>query len=321
MLRVEGLEYTLFRPEAIDPEAAAYAAQLETTFANVPLPYTQDVHTLREAAASGQSLFGPIVYSDLATDRVIEGSHGKVSVRVFTPPTVRGVYLHFHGGGWALGGASLQDKRLEAIALACEVAVVSVDYRLAPENPYPAAHDDSEDAAMWLAQNALEAFGTSELVIGGESAGAYLAAVTLLRLRDKYGFVGYKGANLLYGAYDLTMTPSARAWGDRYLVLNTGVINWYLDMFVAKEKRTDPDLSPLYADLNGLPPALFTIGTVDPLVDDTLFMYCRWLAAGNQAQIAVYPGATHAFPLMPIGIAKQANDRCHDFIKRSIRSG
>ena len=171
---------------------------------------------------------------------------------------------------------------------------------------------------MWLAHNARSEFGTSELVIGGESAGAHLASVTLVRLRDKHGFMGFKGANLLYGAYDLTLTPSARSWGERYLVLNTPIMNWYYDMFVPREKRADPDVSPLYADLSGLPEALFTVGTLDPLLDDTIFMYGRWLAAGNKAQISIYPGAIHAFPLMPIKLAQQANQRCHEFIKRSL---
>ena len=320
MLKIEGLEPSLFDPASVDPETRDYVAQFEATLAGLPLPYTQDVQALRDAAASGQSLFGPVVLSDLATDRTIQSPAGKVSLRVFTPPTVRGVYLHFHGGGWALGAANLQDKRLEDIALACEAAVVSVDYRLSPENPYPAAHDDCEAVAMWLAQNARSEFGTSELVIGGESAGAHLASATLVRLRDKHGFMGFKGANLLYGAYDLTLTPSARSWGDRYLVLNTPIMNWYYDMFVPREKRADPDVSPLYADLSGLPEALFTVGTLDPLVDDTLFMYGRWLAAGNKAQISIYPGAIHAFPLMPIKLAQQANQRCHEFITQSLRS-
>jgi acetyl esterase/lipase len=321
MLKIEGLDHQLFNPASTSPETENYVTQLEATLANIPLPYTQNIQTLREAAASGQSLFGPIVQSRLATDRSIAGPAGKVRLRVFTPASVRGIYLHFHGGGWALGGANLQDKRLEEIALACEVAVVSVDYRLAPENPYPAAPDDGEAAAVWLAQKAMSEFGSNELVIGGESAGAHLASVTLLRLRDRHGFLGYKGANLLYGAYDLTMTPSAKLWGDRYLVLNTSLVNWYLDMFVPPEKRKEPDVSPLHADLGGLPPALFTIGTLDPMLDDTLFMYCRWLAAGSQAQIAVYPGAPHAFPLMPMEIARQANERCYQFIRQSIGSG
>ena len=318
MLRVEGLDRTLFDPNSVDAETKAYVVQLEATFATVPPPYTQDIEDLRAKARTGQSLFGPMVVSEIAVNRVIPGSTGNVSVRVFSPPTVRGLYLHFHGGGWMQGAAALQDKRLEDIALACEMAVVSVEYRLAPENPYPAAPDDAEAAALWLAKNGMSEFGTSKIVIGGESAGSHLAAVTMLRMRDKHGYEDFKGTNLLYGAYDLTQTPSTKLWGDRYLVLSGKYLDWCLDHYVPKEKRSDPDVSPIYADLRGLPPALFSVGTVDPLLDDTLFMYCRWLAAGNEAQLAVYPGATHAFPLMPIGIAREANDKCNAFMTQAI---
>jgi acetyl esterase/lipase len=83
---------------------------------------------------------------------------------------------------------------------------------------------------------------------------------------------------------------------------------------VQGENLFDPDISPLYADLFGLPPAIFTIGTLDPLMDDTLFMYMRWLAAGNKAELAVYPGGIHVFNLFPIELARKANTRINDFI-------
>ena len=331
---VQGLERAQFDPAAVDSETAAFVAELEARLATVSPPQVVGIQAVREAARSGQSFFGPVVHSDIAADRVIERPHPNLppegegtirqaqdglTLRVFTPPVINGVYLHFHGGGWAQGASDLQDPRLERVANECEVAVISVDYRLAPEHPYPAGPDDAETAAVWLARNAKTEFGTDRLVIGGESAGAHLAAVALLRLRDRYGMAGaYKGANLLYGAYDLTLTPSSRAWGDRYVVLSGPYINWCLDMFVLAEKRTDPDVSPLYADLAGLPPALFSVGTVDPLLDDTLFMHARWLAAGNEANIAVHPGLPHAFPLMPLKASEEANARCNEFIRRTI---
>jgi len=318
MVDVKGLDRSLFDLQSVDAETKAYVEQLETTFASVPPPYTQDISDLRASARSGRSVFGPIVVSQIAANRLIPGFSSDVSVRIFSPPTIHGIYMYSHGGGWMQGSSDLQDKRLEDIALACNMAVVSVDYRLAPENPYPAAPDDAEATALWLAKEGMSEFGTDRLIIGGESAGAHLSAVTILRMRDKHGYTGFKGANLLYGAYDLTSTPSARAWGDRYLVLSGKYIEWCLDLFVSKDKRSDPDVSPLYADLNGLPPALFSVGTVDPLLDDTLFMYCRWLAAGNEAEIAVYPGATHAFPLMPIAPAREASERCASFMTRVI---
>ena len=315
----QGLQRVQFDASAADPETTAFVADLEARLATLSPPQLVGIEALREAARSGQSFFGPVVHSDIAADRVIESKGGVLTLRVFTPPVVNGVYLHFHGGGWAQGAADLQDPRLEKVARECEVAVISVDYRLTPEHPYPAGPDDAETAAVWLAKNSVAEFGTDRLIIGGESAGAHLAAVALLRLRDRHGLSeAYRAANLLYGAYDLTGTPSVRAWGERYLILSEPYIDWCLDMFVPAEKRTDPDVSPLYADLAGLPPALFSVGTVDPLLDDTLFMHARWLAAGNEAALEVHPGLPHAFPLMPLKASEAANARCNEFIRSCI---
>ena len=87
-----------------------------------------------------------------------------------------------------------------------------------------------------------------------------------------------------------------------------------LRVFVPDENFENPDISPLHADLNGMPPAIFTIGTLDPLLDDTLFMYMRWLTAGNAAELAVYPGGIHAFDALPLEIANRANARIRKFI-------
>src|SRR6185312_15659984 len=131
-----------------------------------------------------------------------------------------------------------------------------------------------------LVQHAREEFGTERLVIGGGSAGAHLAALTLLRLRDRHGFSGFAGAILGAGCYDMTMTPSLARY-ERRLVLSRTQMAWYFDQVVPDAtRRRDPSISPLYADLRNLPPALFMVGTLDPLLDDSLFMYVRWLAAG-----------------------------------------
>jgi acetyl esterase/lipase len=275
----------------------------------------------REARESGRGAFGPIVRSEMAQERTVPGPAGEIPIRVFVPDTVRGVYLHIHGGGWTLGRAHHQDPRLEQIARGCGVATVSVDYRLAPEHPYPAGPDDCEAAALWLVQNARREFGAERIVIGGESAGAHLSAVTLLRLRDKHGYRDLAGANLVYGAYDLTFTPAVANWGDRNLILSTPIIRWFCDNFVLEERRRDPDISPLFADLRGLPPALFTVGTLDPLLEDSLFMYSRWVASGNEAELAVYPGGIHAFDAFPTSLAQRALERTDRFIAARMEAG
>jgi len=102
--------------------------------------------------------------------------------------------------------------------------------------------------------------------------------------------------------------------------LSTPIIRWFTDQFVPEEKRRDPDVSPLYADLRGLPPALFTVGTMDPLLDDSLFMYGRWVAAGNEADLAVYPGGLHGFDAFPTPLARTANERIEQFLTSRLAS-
>lgn len=148
------------------------------------------------------------------------------------------------------------------------------------------------------------------------SAGAHLAAVTLIRLRDRHGLQPFAGANLVSGAFDLRFSPSARNWGDRLLVLNTPILKFFADNFVPDERRADPDVSRLLADLSGLPPALFTVGTEDPLLDDTLFMFDRWVAAGNPAELAIYPGGAHGFDGFPVALAGTALERMYAFLNR-----
>ncbi|MEO7402801.1 MAG: alpha/beta hydrolase fold domain-containing protein, partial [Burkholderiales bacterium] len=112
-------------------------------------------------------------------------------------------------------------------------------------------------------------------------AGAHLSVVTMLRLRDRHGITPFRGAILTYGIYDLTLTPSARLWGERNLVLSTPIIQQYCDWYTPSGSARDPDISPMYANLDRLPPALFTVGTMDPLLDDSLFMARRYVACGE----------------------------------------
>jgi acetyl esterase/lipase len=216
-----------------------------------------------------------------------------------------------------LGSADLQDSMLERVNEKTGLACVSVEYRLAPENPYPAPPDDCESAALWLVKHAKAEFGSDAIAIGGESAGATLAAVTLLRMRDRHSFTGFRAANLVYGWYDFSMTPSQKQFGNERLVLRTVDLEKFADAYVPrKPDLRDPDISPLYADLKGLPPALFTVGTRDALLDDSLFMFARYSAAGNRAELAVHPGGAHGFNHFPMVIAEQANARMDAFLAR-----
>jgi len=219
---------------------------------------------MREARARGDGPFPPLVKSPRARTIEIARPGGAIALRVIAPERPRGVYLHLHGGGWVLGASDQQDPLLERIADATRLTAVSVEYRLAPEHPFPAAPDDCEAAALWVIDHASE-FGGSTFAIGGESAGAHLSALTLLRVRDRVGRMPFRAANLVFGAFDLGLTPSARRFGEERLILRTSDILHFADAFLPGiAERRAPEISPLYADLAGLCPALFTVGTRMP---------------------------------------------------------
>jgi acetyl esterase/lipase len=312
----------LFSPDAIDAGTRALNEALEKLLAQQPPLTSQTPAAIRAARQTGGGPLPPPVRLAHAETRRIAGPAGEIALRILRSEAPRGVYLHIHGGGWTLGGADQQDVMLDAIAKAAHATVVSVEYRLAPEHPYPAGPDDCEAAALWVATNARRELGAEAIAIGGESAGAHLSAATLLRLRDRHGLAPFCAANLVYGCYDLGFTPSVRRWGERNLILSTPIVEWFTDHFVPdRARRSSPDASPLYADLRGLPPALFTVGTLDPLLDDTLFMAQRWLAAGNRAELAIYPGGVHGFNLLPNPLGSAALRRSESFLAAAFSGG
>ncbi len=287
----------------------------------------------RRARREGRGIFPAPVFLPEARTLEIDGPGGPLALRIIAPKREpAGTYLHIHGGGWTLGENDMQDPRLARVADDTGLTVVSVGYRLAPEHPYPAGPDDCEAAALWLVGEGRTAVagaagygtvaGDRPLAIGGDSAGAHLAVLTLLRLRDRHAITGaFSAAVLEYGGFDLSLTPSQRLWGQRNLVLSTPLIRWFGDQFLPDhdlEQRRDPDISPLYADLSGMPPAIFTVGTEDPLLDDTLFMEARWRAAGGRTELRIWPEAPHGFVSLPMSVADAALAAQHEFLRRTL---
>jgi acetyl esterase len=309
---------SLFHPSATSAETAKLNQDLIDLMTGLPEWWVVGAEATREARRRGDGPFPVAAKSHRARTIMISGNDGhQIALRIIAPDHPRGVYLHIHGGGWVLGAADMQDPMLESLADNTGQAVASVEYRLAPEHPYPAGPDDCEAAAVWLVQNAKKEFGTDVLTTGGESAGGHLAAVTVLRMRDRHGYTGFRGANLVFGAFDLSMTPSQRMFGNTRLVLRTIDIQQFANAFLPTvTDRRVPDISPLYADLKGLCPALFSVGTGDALLDDTLFMYARWIAAGNEADLAVYPGGAHGFTLFPNSLSTAAMARMSEFLRK-----
>jgi acetyl esterase/lipase len=309
----------LFPPQSIDKETLEFIEGMRAILSAAPYIYDMEPEEIRKTEEAGLGLFNVDPHPRVI-ERKIPGRAGEIPIRICCPDEVKAVYLSFHGGGFMLGRAYFQDQALVKLAEHCKVATISVDYRLAPENPYPAGPDDCEAAAVWLVENIEKEFGTNRILIGGESAGACLALVTLLRMRDRHGYTGFLGANLVYGCFDASLTPSTRNFGEaKGHILTTKTMEWFFSNYAKGKDLKNPDVSPLYADLSHLPPALFTIGTLDPLLDDSLLLHSRWLAGGNKAELEIYPGGIHAFNAFPIGIATQANNRIAAFIRQILK--
>jgi acetyl esterase/lipase len=304
-----------FDPAAISDETAAFNAWLAKQFERMPPIQSVAPELTRKARAEGRSVFpdaGPREGSDWVAITGAAGGPGRVRLTL-PESTPRGTYLHIHGGGWTFGTPDLYDAHNQRIAAATGCRVVAVQYRLAPENPWPACADDCEAAARW----ALAEFD-GPLVIGGESAGGHLSALTLLRLRAQGQIPRVAGTVLNYGIYDLSMTPSMANWGDDYLVLSTPVTEWFCRNLLPEGDLADPMFSPMAADLAGLVPALFQVGTRDPLLDDSLMMAERWREAGNPATLEVYPGGVHAYDMFDLEIARASLNRQDAFVNSCL---
>ena len=305
-------------PEPLsDPALGAHVAEVRAFNAKLPREDARVKWTpaaIERARDLSQVMGGVFKTPAIAgfENREIPGPRGPIRLRTFVPDEVRAVYLDVHGGGFFMGAPEMDDRDNAEIAKWAKCAIVSVDYRLAPEHAYPAGPDDCEASALWLLANAEREFGTSRLAIGGGSAGANLAATTLVRLRDRHQAAARLcAANLVFGVYDVSGTPSQRRGG----------VQSFRDLYLPKifsDDRKHPDISPLYADLTGLPPALFTVGTADYLYDDSLFMHARWRAAGNASELAIYPECVHGFTVFPLAMARAANARIYEWLAKRV---
>jgi acetyl esterase/lipase len=227
-----------------------------------------------------------------------DGDH-PVPLRILHPTgTPRAVILDIHGGGWVLGSAGLND-RLNAHLAHHGFCVVSVDYRLLSERRevfIEAAIADCLAAAYWTVTH-VDKLGASALFVAGESAGAHLAALIAVALRDQGLIDLVKGCVLSYGVYDLSGTDSVRTAGPDTLLFNGPTMQADLARLAPDRDEAalrSPDVSPLYADLTGLPPALLLAGDYDPLFEDSQLMAARWGEAADADLIRV-PQVPHGF--------------------------
>ncbi len=209
------------------------------------------------------------------------------------------VQVYFHGGGWVIGDLDSHDWVCRTVANAANCAVVSVDYRLAPEHTFPAAYDDALAATKWVAANArLLNIDPSRISVGGDSAGGNLAATVAIALRDE-GKIKLRAQLLTYPIADLTWEYDDRF--EKGVALTNGGMRDFIDKYVPDVgQRRDWRCSPLYAQsLKGLPPALVILAGYDPLYDEGDAYAARLQKEGVAVTVSRYPGQMHGFVSRP----------------------
>ncbi len=235
-------------------------------------------------------------------DRDLEGPRGPLPVRIYRPEGdgPAPVLVWYHGGGWVIGDIDTADSTARRLCAEGEVVVVSVEYGLAPEQPYPAGPDDAWAALRWVADHAAEIGGDPErLAVGGDSAGGNLAALTALRARDEGG-PALRHQLLVYPGTDLAMEhPSITENGEGYFLTKAAML-WFADQYLGPQREhgdpASPAISPLRVDdLSGVAPAQVLTAEFDPLRDEGDAYAARLAAAGVPVDHVPHPGLIHGF--------------------------
>ena len=228
----------------------------------------------------------------------VPGGDGELDARVYRPrtgalPTV--VFLH--GGGWVIGDLDTHDLTARTIATLCDAVVISVDYRLAPEHPYPAAVEDALAATRWAAQHASDESllgGDGRLGVAGDSAGDNLATVTAQVLRDEG--IPLVGQLLIYPGTDLLADVPSRTENAEGYFLDQATMTWFAAHYLGD--TTDlmhPRLSPIHGDLAGVAPAVVVTAQFDPLRDEGMAYAAALAEAGVPVRSKVFAGMIHGF--------------------------
>lgn len=275
---------------AVDPHLAGLLAAV----AAAPPMHTQTPEVAR-AGLRAMTVDGrpgaPLEVASV-TDEEVAGGAGPRPARTYRPhgtgpfPTV----VMFHGGGFVIGDLDTHDAMARALCAGCEAVVVSVDYRLAPEAPFPAAVDDAV-AAVRDVQSRLADYGASPVLgVAGDSAGGNLSAVVAQSVE------GLAAQLLVYPATDMVGDYPSRVDNARGYFLEQATMEWFVGHYVAETVGLDdPRLSPLHGDLAGQPPAVVVAAEFDPLRDEGIAYADALSDAGVEVHTRTFPGLIHGF--------------------------
>ncbi len=246
-----------------------------------------------------RALLGPGEPVANVENRTIPGPAGEIPIRVYHPEGAGPfpAYVYYHGGGWVIGNLETSDTSCRLITNRSGCAVVSVDYRLAPEHRYPAAADDCYAALEWVAAHGAEiGVDPTQIAVGGDSAGGNLAAVVAQMARDKDGpVIGLQVLNYPVTNCDFT-TASYRDNAEGF-GLGRQRMEWFWEQYLASpEQGTEPYASPARAtELSGLPPTLVLTAELDPLRDEGEAYAHSLQAAAVPVTCTRYEGLIHGF--------------------------
>lgn len=256
-----------------------------------------------------------------SVDRTIPGGASSLPVRVYTPKAGNGpfpVVVYYHGGGWVIANKDVYDGGARALSKLANAVVVSVDYRLGPENKFPAAHDDAYATYEWALKNAASINGDPKRVaLAGESAGGGLAVATAIMARDRKIQMPVAVISVYPIAGTDTNTPSYME-NAAAKPLNKAMMSWFFEKYLnGPQDMQNTRVNLVAADLRGLPPTTIINAQIDPLRSDGELLARRLTAAGVRTQQKTYAGVNHEFFGMAAAVsdAKAANQMAADALK------
>jgi acetyl esterase len=310
-VRLSGKPPVRLDGQTLEPEIQLTLAMLERrgerALHEMTPPEAREDMRRRAAVASGARL--PV---GAVRDLTIDGAAGPLRARHYAPAEMGGPHpllVYFHGGGWVIGDLDTHDGACRMLCRHAGLQVLSVDYRMGPEAPFPAAAEDARAAFAWACAHAAElGADPARLAVGGDSAGGNLAAVTSWQA-VREGTQAPVLQLLVYPVTDLSVKRrSYELFGEGFL-LTRGEMDWFRDHYAPSEaERTDPRASVLLAeDLSGLPPALVVTAGFDPLRDEGEAYAQALRAAGNVVALRRFPGLIHGFFNMS-GVSRVSRD-------------
>lgn len=275
-------------------------------------PNSVSVEEIRESSnASAIKYRGTLVKIEKVNDMSIRGPEGDIPIRIYTPNKSRDlpIIVFCHGGGWVTMNLETHDNICRKLSKKAEAIVVSVDYRLAPENPFPAGLNDAYAVLEWVSKNGASISGDqSKIIVAGDSSGGNIAAALCLKARDNNG-PKISHQVLIYPAMDLSRMDrdSYQRYSDGYL-LTKKRMKWFCDQYIENpEELKDPLVSPLLAeDFSNLPPATIINAEIDILLDESKLYAQRLRAAGIKVNRFIIPGMIHGFII--VNLLKESND-------------